>query len=48
VCLLAQFLSLAAQVDPLPKRSFTHILIFNEKLALKNLFVPVEIAEQAE
>jgi hypothetical protein len=38
-------MSLTEEVDPLPKHTFTHILIFNEKLALKNLFVPVEIAK---
>ncbi|CAL5971410.1 Conserved_hypothetical protein [Hexamita inflata] len=48
VCLLAQFLSLVGHVDPLPRRTLTHVLIFNEKLGMKNLFVPLEIMEAAE
>ncbi|KAH0573403.1 hypothetical protein SS50377_25523 [Spironucleus salmonicida] len=48
IVLLGQFLSLVSQIDPLPKRSYTHRLLFNEKLALKHLFVPHEIAEQCE
>lgn len=48
VSLMAQFISLVGHVDPLPKRSFTSVLVFNERLNLKRLFVPVEVLEQAE
>ena len=45
VRLLAQFLSLTGQVDPLPRRPYGAVLVFSERLALKSLFVPSEILD---